>query len=369
MRNIGFLVLACLAVPLSALAAPDHAATAYQVTPSHNASAHFSKTWGPQLKVLWTAALDGAASFPLVAKGFVYALVQGTPNEIVAINETTGAVAWKASAGSGSSLGLAYDEGRIFSVNQSGTLSAYSARRGGLQWSEQLPGQYSFSSAPSALNGIVYVGGAGSGGTLYAVEDTTGKLLWTQSVQNGDDSSPAVTETGVYVSYPCQYYDFDPKSGAPIWYVSTGCEGGGGNTVVVGAGLAFVRDWTGANTIFNATTGASVGSFGATAAPAVASKSLAFFLDGNTMSAVSPTSSKLYWEFTGDGSLYTPPLIVNSWVLAASGSGNIYVLNGLTGAVAYTTKLTGSMGQALGAGNGIVLVPVGSTLVALGSTT
>jgi outer membrane protein assembly factor BamB len=344
MRRFAAIGFACLTFTAFAARAADPGAQSYQVTPAHNAVVSFSPSWGPNLKVVWTAALDGPAAYPLVANGYVYALVSGSPDEVVAIDATTGATVWKESAGSNGSVGLTYDEGRLFTVNSGGTLSAYSAKKGKLDWTVQLPDQYSFSSPPSALSGIVYNDGAGDGGTLYANDEKTGKLLWTQSVENGDDSSPAVTSTGVYVSYPCQYYDFAPKTGSVIWHYAGGCDGGGGATVVVAAGLAFVRDpyGAGSNTIFDAGTGKAVGSFAATQPPVIASKKLGYFLDGQTLSAVAPKTNKLFWEFTGDGNLQSPPIAVNDYVVAASASGNVYVLDGATGAVASTTKLGGA---------------------------
>jgi outer membrane protein assembly factor BamB len=368
MRRI--IALAATGLVWSAAHAADRTATAYQVTPAHNAVVKFSQTWGPKLTPQWTAQLDGPPSYPLVANGIVYALVTGSPDEIVAINATTGAIVWKVSTGSNASIGLAYDEGLIYTVNSGGTLTSFDTKKGKLAWSEQLPGQYYFSSEPSALNGVVYVGGAGDGGTVYAVDGKTGKLLWTQSVENGDDSSPAVTNTVVYVSYPCQYYDLSPKTGSIIWQYSGDCEGGGGATVVVGAGLAFVRDPYGddSNTIFDAATGASVGTFAATAPPAIVSKKVGYFLDGGTLSAVSPKTNQLLWEFTKD-EFEIPPLAANGWLVGLAESGTLYVLNGQTGAVGFSTSVGYSSSYTIGAGGGIVLVPVGSTLVAFGSTT
>ncbi len=120
-------------LPATALGA-DLTATAYQVKPSHNAAVYFPAPWGPQLKPVWTAMLDGPASFPLVADHSVYALASGTPGEIDRIDAATGRVVWKVSIGSGASTGLAYDQGRLFSVNGSGTMSAYAAGSGKLLW-------------------------------------------------------------------------------------------------------------------------------------------------------------------------------------------------------------------------------------------
>ena len=363
-RHTTSLCLLAMAAAGPALGA-DHTATAYQVTPAHNALVRFSGSWGPNLSVAWTAALDGSPSFPLVVGTSVFAVIGGSPVEIVRIDATSGKTLWKASAGSGNSVGLAYDQGRLFSVNSGGLMTAYKANSGKQVWSVQLPGQYSFSAAPSALNGVVYTGGAGEGGTLYAVDGATGKVIWTQPVENGDDSSPSVTASGVYVTYPCQYYDFTPSSGAPIWHVSTGCDGGGGATPVTYNNMVFVRDYP-SNTILNAQTGAVIGSFPGNSPPAIAGH-VGYFLDNETLSAIDPATSKLFWEFSGDGSIATPPLVVNGYVMVASGQGHLYVVDAAKGTAAATIKLPGAAIGPLGAGDKLVLVPVGNTLVAYGS--
>ena len=47
---------------------------------------------------------------------------------------------------------------------------------------------------------------------------------------NGGFGAPAVTSTGIYASYPCSTYDFQPLTGTQIFLTNTGCEGGGGAT-------------------------------------------------------------------------------------------------------------------------------------------
>lgn len=71
-------------------------------------------------------------------------------------------------------------------------MTAFDAATGSINWSTSLPGQFSFSSAPTAADGMVFTGGAGGGGTVYGVSQSTGTVVWTGSVENGDDSSPAV---------------------------------------------------------------------------------------------------------------------------------------------------------------------------------
>jgi outer membrane protein assembly factor BamB len=83
-----------------------------------------------------------------------------------------------------------------------------------------MPGQYSFTSPPTATGNFAYTAGAGSGGTVYAVSEHSGKVAWTGCVQNGDNSSPAVSyPSGMYVSNVCgQTYDFEPFGDFQLWH-------------------------------------------------------------------------------------------------------------------------------------------------------
>ena len=237
-----------------------------------------------------------------------------------------------------------------------------------------MPNQYEFSSPPTAVNGIVYVGGAESGGTLYAVDEVSGNLLWTASVANGMDSSPAVSNDGVFVTYPCQAYKFDPLTGSTLWHYSGGCEGGGGRTPAYANGLLYMRDWTNPlGLIFDAETGTLTGNFTATPIPAF-SMQTGFFLSSGTLSAIDLSSHNILWTFTGDGSLVSAPIIINEYVVIGSSSGNVYVLDAATGSQVWSGNAgsplaapdeTGS--QALtgfGAGEGYLVVPAGNTLTA-----
>src|SRR5258707_15819130 len=93
-----------------------------------------------------------------------------------------------------------------------------------------MPDQWAFTAPPTAYDGVVYVSGAGYGGYVYAVSEADGRVRWEGTVANGDKSSPAVDDTGAYVSYAGQQdYRFS-LSGKLVWHHTTFCEGGGGTT-------------------------------------------------------------------------------------------------------------------------------------------
>ena len=373
---IAVLLLGVLGAAPRALAASDES-VAYQLDPQHSGDLT-DTTLTSSLTEAWSTTLSGPISYPLIADGVVYVTaVAGSGTTLYAIDLGSGATLWSKSLSTTSPWsGIAYDAGRVFALDYDGQLTAFDATTGTTDWTEALPGQTAFSSPPTAANGIVYTGGAGSGGTLYAVAENDGSLLWTQSVENGDNSSPAVDGGSVFVTYPGpEFYAFNATTGASVWRYSSGDEGGGGRTPVVADGMVFARDFTSSNVILDESAGTSDGTFAAGPAPAVGD-GLALELSDGTLTAVNDhgTGSSA-WTFTGDGDLDTAPLIVGSLVFIGSSSGNLYALNGADGSTAWS----GDVGAAipgpdeqnvsqpltgLGAGEGTVVVPAGSTLVA-----
>ena len=71
---------------------------------------------------------------------------------------------------------LAYDQGRLYLLNFDGRLSTLAPASGATLWSRQL-GQYSFSTPPVGYGGFVYLTGAGSGVTAYAVRGSDGIVV------------------------------------------------------------------------------------------------------------------------------------------------------------------------------------------------
>ena len=371
-------------------AVPDLAVT-YQVGVDHS-GLQTDSALAPPLARKWAITLPNAASYPLIADGRVFVTTsQGSSSGtmLYALDQTTGSILWsKAIAGTYSFSAAAYDNGQVFVVNFDGLLQAFNADTGGLNWSNQLPGQYAFTSPPTAGNGVVYVGGAGSGGTVYAVDELIGGVLSTKSVMNGDHSSPALSSGSVFVSYACnQAYGFAQPDLAPLWHYSTACEGGGGKTVVSAGGRVYTRDSNG-NLILDATAGTLLGSWtpaNTTAlVPAVDQTTLYALtwptgsLAAATLSAQRLSGGSTVWSFTGDGQLDTAPILITTpsgeYVVEGSASGMLYVLNAATGAVAWSTNVGSAITRpdeqnavqltGLGAGQGLLVVPAGNTIAA-----
>jgi outer membrane protein assembly factor BamB len=356
---------------------------AYQVNAAHSGNLA-DKSLKPPLQKLWALDLGGRVSYPLVVDNTVYVAVANTGSNgtrLYARNGLTGAPVWGPVdlGGTYSWAGIAYENGRVFAVNYSGLMRAFNAKSGALLWATQLAGQSSFTSPPAAYNGVVYVGGAGPSGTLYAVQGSTGSVLWTAPMANGDHSSPSVNAGGVYVSYPCNIYSFAPMTGQLLWHNSSGCSGEGGRTTALHNSKLYVRDSSGgANVLLDAATGNQLGTFGAVPAPAF-DGNIGFFLSGGTLRAINQQTNATVWSFTGDGSLTSAPVVVNGVVYVGSSGGRIFALDAATGVQTYSATLPAAvlapdehnalMLTGLGAGSGKLIVPASNWLVGFGSVT
>jgi len=108
--------------------------------------------------------------------------------------------------------------------------------------------------------------------------------------------------------------------------------------------------------------------------PPAFSGSTGFFLTGSILKARDAYSGAVRWSFTGDGTLISAPIVVNGYVYIGSSSGKVYALDGNTGANVWTGNLGAAVQSTespvsrphtgLGAGDGLVVVPASTLLVA-----
>ena len=377
---LGSVCVSVMALAAAAPAAATSPAVAYQENAAHTGdNSNAVSTTAPTK--LWSESLGGGAiSYPLIVSGWVYVTVANngaSGTELYGLDAKSGKVEWGPVnlGGTYDWSDPAYDVGQVFTVNGSGVMEAFNAKTGQLKWALQLPGQWMFSSPPTALNGYVYTGGAGSGGTLYAVKESTGKLAWSAEVWNGDDSSPAVSSTGVWVSYACgQTYDFNPISGSLIWHVDTACEGGGGKTPVLAHGDLYVRD-SQFPAVFKASNGKLRAPFSSSGPAPAVDATQSYDLQGSTLTATSLSTGSGTWSFTGDGTLDSAPLVAGSTVLIGSEDGRLYALTSATGKTQWSVSVGGGILApneqdvsapltGLATSGGLIVVPAGSVLVA-----
>lgn len=329
----------------------------------------------------WSATLNGPVSYPIIADGLVIVttgvnasdpMAYGT--SLYALSLATGAVVWGPVTISGtySFSASAYDHGTVFVVNEDGTVRAFIAATGAPLWTVA-PSIGSTTVTPTAVNGIIYLGG------LTALDEATGNVIWSAAT-GGGKGAPTVSSDGVFVSVPCNVFKFDPLVGTPLWHYAGGCFGGGGVTAVLSNGKLYTRDDASspANQIFDAASGAQLGSFGPTVMPAF-SPNTGFFVSSDvtgtisTLTAIDQVSGKTLWTYQG-GYIATPPIVIDGILVVANQAGNVYAMDVTSGALVWSgntgTPLLGTDEQnanqltGLGAGEGWLVVPAGNTVVA-----
>jgi outer membrane protein assembly factor BamB len=252
-------------------------------------------------------------------------------------------------------------------------LTEFVAGTGRQVWSGQLPKQWSFTAPPTAYDGVVYVSGAGSGGTVYAISEADSRIRWAFTVENGDKSSPAVDDSGVYVSYACQQDYRFALSGRSGFHRDSGCEGGGGSTAVVHGSALYARGAAiDTPLVLAKTTLKSVGAFASKTAPAFGGTNMYTLQDGNLV-ALDQSGSPDRWTF-GDGTLVTAPVVSGGIVFEGSSSGTVYGVAASSGNKVWSgqagSEILGPDEQnafvlvGMAVGGGLLVVPAANALTA-----
>ncbi len=347
------------------VAAAGSDAVAYQIDARHDGDQPRGTLTASSLTKKWRADLNGDTSYPVIARGRVF--VMTNPGGLYALSAATGHTEWRDAYDTGSTV--TYDGQEVFGLTQGGTLTAYTASTGHKLWAIQLPLQATFTAPPTAYDGVVYVSGSGVGGTVYAVSEADGRVRWMQPVQNGDDSSPAVDDSGAYVSYADQQDYRFRLSGQLVWNYAPSGEGGGGSAPALHGNSVYARGYPTFDSpiILSKASGKLTGAFATDSEPAFAGTSMYTLQNGNLV-AVAPSGSPNRWTFAGRN-LTTAPVISNGVVYAASISGTVYGVSAATGTQVWsgTAGDGDANGTGMAVGGGLLVVPAGSTLTAFGN--
>ncbi|HWE09530.1 MAG TPA: PQQ-binding-like beta-propeller repeat protein [Solirubrobacteraceae bacterium] len=353
---------------------PLNVATSEQIGSTHAGAQPGMNLALASLRKRWSVTPGGASgsglSYPIIADHRVFTSSAGGTGTIYALDAATGATDWFSSVSSSYGLaGLTYDGQRLFALTSEGVLIAFDAGSGHEDWAEQLPRQYSFSAAPTAYDGVVYASGAGLAGTVYAVSEATGIVHWTQSVENGDDSSPAVNHNGVFVSYACQQDYRFLISGAAVWHDSGNCEGGGGGGVALYGGSVYALGFPPIDTPFVLTqaSGKKIATFSSNSMPAFGQSNMYVRLTGNLL-AVDPSGSPDRWIY-GQGTFVTAPVTDQKTVFIGAANGTVSGVSS-TGKLVWRgvagTSMLGGTSTGLALGQGLLVAPAAATITAFG---
>lgn len=353
------------------IVAPSIDAVSYQINGGHTGAINFNNVSLPA-SAAWTVNIDGTPSYALIAASRVFVMSYGNGHlaQLSALDAATGAILWGPLPYSATFAGIAYDDGTLFVDSYAGgsaVLYAVDPSTGNQKWSAAIPQQVNSLAPPVAAAGIVY---ALNSQELTAYDETNGAILW-QKLTAEAQGIQAVTVDGVFVTAPCNAQAFEPDDGTSLWFDYTGCEGGGGASPPVAlSGRVYMETSVAgyAGTVYNAESGAHLGTFTYSAVPAVTSTT-SYGLLNSTLQSVSLSGNTVNWSFSGDGGLITAPIAVNNYVFIGSSSGNLYGLDATTGNVVWTQN-TGAafpvpdFTGGLSAGDGLLVVPAGNSIVA-----
>jgi len=363
----------------SAATTPSDEVVSVQENPAHTGGAT-GDTLAPPLVQKWAIDVgpNNTVSYPLIAGGRIFVTTMSTTgggSSLRAFNATDGSPAWPPIPLSGW-VTAAYDvvngQGVVFTRSNDNTVKAFSATSGAQLWTVTT---YNGTASPVAANGLVYISYSNQ---IEAFHETDGTPAWTSVILHGDDTTPAVTVTDLYVNYACNHvYDLNASTGAIVWHDDAPCEGGGTHQApAVYSGRLYTRQTEFGNYTWNATSGAALASFSANPAPAF-DGSLGFFLSARTLQAEDVSTSRILWTFRGDGQLAgtSGPVAANGIVYVGSRSGALYALNELTGATVWSGSAGAPIGWAadipfsgLAIGEGLLAVPASSRLVVFAGT-
>jgi glucose dehydrogenase len=318
------------------------------------------------LQLIWQQTFslyhaDGESSSAVV-NGVVYA--GDGWGEVDALNASTGAGLWGTCLKQepfggclGYALGSQVDSspavanGVVYVGSDDGDLYALNASTGAILWSYTTGGPVT--SSPAVVNGVVYVGS--SDRNVYALNASTGAKLWSYTTAAIVRSSPAVANGVVYVgSDDFNVYALNASTGAKLWSYTTG------NTVGSSPAVANGVVYTGSNDnnvyALNASTGAKLWSFATGnvvySSPAVANGVV--YIGGYALNA--STGALLWISSTG---FATSPAVANGVVYVCTGDGSIHALNANTGAVLWSYTTTGNQQSSLTIVDGVVYINAG----------
>jgi outer membrane protein assembly factor BamB len=331
-------------------------AVAVQINIAHSGSTVFAAGFAPPLTKIWSADLglgENMYSHALVAGGAVYVVANGI--ELFAVDLETGATKWTHALKCCHNSG-AYDNGTLFYVNDQGEAVALSAESGTQLWRKRLNYHEPLPLPPMATGGQLFVG---AGQAVYALDETSGHVEWSQSVP-GDSSSPAFGDGGVYVEYPCHFYKLSPENGTALWTNSQTCFGGGGDIPAYYDNRVYFGDTDDDPVVADSGSGATVGTYPAHVPPAMFAepkhgKTRGVTLSNGLLTCWNPKTGKVTWTFTGDGELLGAPIAVNGTVFVGSLDGNLYALDAANGKTVWSDNL-GWQIENITAGEGTLIV-------------
>jgi outer membrane protein assembly factor BamB len=296
-------------------------------------------------------------------------VVDQTNSDLYALDAATGFNAWGPILLTANTSWAvpAYDNGLVFAAIANGNIVAFDALTGATKWTFPL---YGLESPPVPWHGLLF---ASTYSTLYALDETSGAVVWSKSV-NGDSTSGATLDDGgVFVAYGCnEAYGFDALDGSTRWHHSGTCIGSDSRTPQVQSGIVYTR-WTNA-LMLSELDGSTIGPYTSGTFWAIGGPNIAITSSSLLRAVTMPMMSPVLWSFGPNSDILSPPLVVGSNVVVGSLGGTLYVVDLATGTqvdsavvgsiIAPNEQSLQQTPSALAEADGTLFVPLGNTLIA-----
>jgi len=196
---------------------------------------------------------------------------------------------------------------------------------------------------------VVYVGS--DDGSVYALNQSTGAIVWSKALGSAVRSSPGLAQGNVYVGADNgKVYALAAASGNVVWTVATG--GAVTSSPAVVGGTVYVGSASGSLFALTAGTGAVRWSYNAGSAisssPSVAGGKVYFGAQSGDVDALSTSSGVLLWNATMSAAADSSPFTANGVVYAGAADGSLAAYAAAGCATPPCAPLwTGSVGTAL----------------------
>jgi len=291
--------------------------------------------------LLWSFSTSGnIIGTPAIYQGMVF--LSSKNGYVYALNEQTGAMVWEipndnltpVTSSPVIANGLLFYG--TFESPSAGfsELLAVNPPDGTIVWKYDIPAEYVEGSA-SVSNGRVFIGaGVPNPASVLALNDTTGRLLWSYNTGNATSitTTPAVAYGRVYVGLDSfRFFALDENTGSLDWSFNTP---GGSNATTPAIYNGAVYFGTGARIVYalNATTGAQIWTRttggAVTSSPTIAAGSSELFVGSNDryLYALNPSTGALFWRYLTGGQVSSSPAIANGRVFFGAKDHKVYAL-------------------------------------------
>lgn len=243
----------------------------------------------------------------------------GADPSLSGLNETSGSYVWQSLSGSGAA---AISEGVAFSSSLGGQLSAINATNGATVWIANLNGNFYGSPLPStAADGVVLV--SDGSGTFWAIDQTTGKVLWNYDIQAPATYPAAAANGHAFVCSDGRCFAFN-RFGDLLW--TRGC---GGHSVIASGAMVFASTEEGTFAA-DAATGHEIWRYRGGSSVAAALANGILYTSGRSITALNAETGAVIW--TAPVATHFPVAVADGVLYAVAGGGTLYAIDAQTGA-------------------------------------